>query len=336
MGARAAAERAAGRVRRILLAPVLHFLVVGAAAYALAPAPRPLVVITPAEVAALADAWTASARRPPSPAQRAALIEQAIDEAILLREAWASGLWDGDPVVERRLARVGAFVSPDAPGTEAGATAAARALGLDREDVVVRRYLVERMRLAIEGEADGRPPSESELARHLEAHPERFRLPERWRLHHVFASSRHGDALAARTRELGTKLAALDPDAAGGLGDPFPHGRELVGSAEALGRRLGPAFPDALDASATGRWQGPIPSAYGLHWVWVRERVPARTPALAEVRGQLRQNLLRERRAEHLRRRLAALRERYEIRIEDRQPGGLREDSAAVEAAGDR
>ena len=50
--------------------------------------------------------------------------------------------------------------------------------------------------------------------------------------------------------------------------------------------------------------------------VWLQGREPVRVPPLAEVRGQVLHRVLRERRAERVRAVLAALRRRYEIRVD--------------------
>jgi hypothetical protein len=89
-----------------------------------------------------------------------------------------------------------------------------------------------------------------------------------------------------------------------------------VASREELARRLGPAWLEALDPDALGRWQGPLPSAHGLHFAWLEPPLPARDPALDRVRGRVRQALLEERRARELRRRLDARRAALAIVVE--------------------
>jgi hypothetical protein len=100
------------------------------------------------------------------------------------------------------------------------------------------------------------------------------------------------------------------------LGDPSPRGRRQVGTREEIALRFGPGFDAAVDAATRGRWQGPIASVHGFHVVFVDEPLAAHAPALAEVRGQVRQALLEERRARHLRARLDALRAGYAVVVE--------------------
>ena len=313
----------AGRLRGLLRSPAVHFLALGAVATLLVPDARPAIVLDPTEVARLRADWTAGRAREPTASEEGTLLERAVDDEILLREAWASGLDEGDAIVARRLARVGSFLGrPEEDPSDAEAWA--RELGLHRSDVVVRRYLIEMMRLAIARESDRELPTEAELEAHRRAQRARFEVPERLRLSHVFVSARRGGAAGPDARRILDELRAGEsrgsrgPESGHDRGDPFPHGATLVASARDLGRSFGAGFADRLDPARVGEWQGPIPSAYGLHLVRIHERIPARLPDLEEIRGQVVHHALRVRREAHLRRRLDALRERYEIVLEAR------------------
>jgi hypothetical protein len=303
---------------RWLSEPWLHFVVGGALLFAVVPRERPELMIGAEELAAARAEAAAALGRAPDAAEERAIFERAIDEAVLLREAWTSGLPRHDPVVLARLARIGAFVEPGAGDPEA-AVERARALGLERSDPVIRRHLIARMRLAIEGEvaAEG-APDDATLAAFLATREDPYALRERIALVHVHVSSRHGSDAPLRAAELGARLAGLAPSEAAALGDPFAGGTRLVATREELARQLGPGFAQALDAARVGRWQGPLPSSYGLHWVWIEEILPARRPGLAELRERLARDFLRAQRQAHLRHRLDALRARYEIRVEPR------------------
>jgi hypothetical protein len=83
-----------------------------------------------------------------------------------------------------------------------------------------------------------------------------------------------------------------------------------------LNRRYGRGFGTELDNVPEERWSGPLASSYGLHFVWVHERVDASRPNLAEVRAQVTSSLLDEHVmpravAEHL----ELLRARYNVRL---------------------
>ena len=49
-------------------------------------------------------------------------------------------------------------------------------------------------------------------------------------------------------------------------------------------RALGRQFLQSLRETPTGSWQGPIPSGFGLHLVFIDERINGDIPELNEVR----------------------------------------------------
>ena len=81
------------------------------------------------------------------------------------------------------------------------------------------------------------------------------------------------------------------------LGDPFLLPPEFaLSSRSEIARLFGDAFATQLQHLELGRWTGPIESGYGLHLVFVRERVDGRVPALAEVREAVQRAWLAARR----------------------------------------
>ncbi len=65
-----------------------------------------------------------------------------------------------------------------------------------------------------------------------------------------------------------------------------------------------------------GRWQGPIPSSFGQHFVFISERIPGSLPPLDAVRPAVRREWSNARRLEAEQKLYASLRERYEIVVE--------------------
>jgi hypothetical protein len=246
----------------------------------------------------------------PTPDELAALVERDLDERVLVAEAWRLGLDRHDSAVATRLARIGAFVGGGDDSDPRAAVERARALGLDRGDRVLQRYLAERMRQVLARGADHDVPTEADLAAHLAAHAERFALPERVELRHVFL---RGAAEPAEDAVFGATLAALPLEEAFRLGDPFPQSRQLHAAPAEIERILGPGFLARLDLERIGAWQGPLPSVYGRHWVLVEGRSTARPATLDEVRARVERDWRAERRRQRLARRLGELRLRYEI-----------------------
>src|SRR2546428_13412205 len=139
---------------RVLRAPLLHFLVIGALLLGLrtwrepAAAPRARIVIGAADRARLRETWTEEHGAPPSGAGEEGLVGDAIDEEVLYREALARGFDRRDAAVRERLVRLAGFVGEEAGGSRDVLEREARRLGLERSDLGVRRHLVEMMQLA--------------------------------------------------------------------------------------------------------------------------------------------------------------------------------------------
>ncbi len=312
---------------RLVRAPALHFLLIGAVLLALsrwhdgrvgqAP-PRPRITLTADDVARLREQWNQEHGSPPGPAAEASLVADAVDEEVLHRQALALGLDRRDPMVRERLIRLGAFLSEE-PAHDQALEGEARRLGLDRSDIVIRRHLVQMMRLAAGRLGPSDLPTEAELQTYLVGHPEAFAQPARVRLVHVYLSrDRHGAALEADAKRLLDELrrAPAGPEAAAARGDAFIRGAEIGPASEVdLARIFGAEFARAVEDAVPHTWVGPVASAYGLHLVWVSERVAAAVPPLAAVRTQVLHRLLAERSEERRYTRLQTLRARYEIGV---------------------
>jgi hypothetical protein len=180
------------------------------------------------------------------------------------------------------------------------------------------------MRLAAGRLGPREVPGEAELADWLARHADAFAQPARLRVTQVYLSrSRHGTALDGDARALLATLRhdGIGPDAAPSRGDPFIGGADpgLVSRLE-LERRFGPTLARQAAEAPLGEWVGPVASPWGLHLVWVHERVAGSVPPLASVRARVVHAALAERGAARRDGRLRALGARYDGGVES--PGG--------------
>lgn len=187
-------------------------------------------------------------------------------------------------------------------------------LGLDRDDPMVRRRLVQKMRFLLEDTAPLPAPTDAELEAYLREHRGRYALRPTMDLEHRFFSraQRGVRAEADATRALPAlqRGEAIQSDA-------FPLGASMKGrSVPQLGRAFGPAFADALRDGAVGEWTGPVRSSYGAHLVRITKRVDGGLPALDRVRSRVRADFVRARRARAVRRAIDVLRARYTVAAE--------------------
>src|SRR3970040_2187132 len=98
--------------------PLLHFVLIGALLFAFTAlreqrSEHAEIRISAGEVAQLAAFWETQSQRKPSAEELRGLIEERIDEEVLAREATRLGLDRDDVIVRRRLAQKMAFVSDD-------------------------------------------------------------------------------------------------------------------------------------------------------------------------------------------------------------------------------
>jgi peptidyl-prolyl cis-trans isomerase C len=276
---------------------LLRFLLLGgllfAATRGLAPAREQAlsaasIRIPAAEVAALRRGFVNERARPPQPEEMAALVAARVDEEVLFREALAEGLDRDDPVVLRRLVENARFLS-DGGGDAGAQLRAVDALGMRLSDPVVRRRLVNRMRLRLAEAAGDAPPSAEDLARERARRAEALQIPARVRISQVY----------------------LGPAPALALPRTLPFQSE-----EMLARSFGPAFARAVFRLPPGRWSGPLRSAHGSHRVRVEAREEARAPSSDAVSNQLRDTIVAEREARAVELALRTLRLRHPVVVE--------------------
>jgi hypothetical protein len=94
-------------------------------------------------------------------------------------------------------------------------------------------------------------------------------------------------------------------------------------------RVFGNGFAAKLLAAPLERWSGPHISPYGLHLVYISERLPSREPPLSEVRSAVEREWLAERQRETKARLYQVLRERYTVEVAYPKPAA-RDDVVAM------
>jgi parvulin-like peptidyl-prolyl isomerase len=223
--------------------PLAHFALAGAFIFALTTwaeaLNRPAVRLNEADISQLAAFWQAQTGRAPTREDMAGIIAERVDEEILAQEALR--------------------------------------LGLERDDVIIRRRLAQKYAFVREDLAAIAEPNESQLRAYHERNAGLFTSPGAIALRQIYFSAERG--AGAR----GAAVAALEtlqkrPNATID-GDVFILPLSYAAIAESdIQRDYGGPFAAAVARAREGVWTGPIQSAFGWHVV----RVESRTASAAQ------------------------------------------------------
>lgn len=337
--------------------PLLHFLALGGlllAADAIrddAEGDLDDILVDEAQVRLLQEEYRSLHQQTPDLDITRRLVDSWIDREVKVREARRLG-FDEDLLIRRRMVEKMEVLLPlgsrdEAQGTEPSASAhdvadlyeQAVALGLDRNDPIIRARLVKKLEThwaAAEGPIRA---SREELTRFAKGHRERFARPGTVRVSHVFVAGPDADSRARQLlREL--RRSETAPQAAVALGDAFLAGHHLpLRSERRLTVALGAEAARLAFSAPTAEWVGPVASPWGVHLLWVHDRRDGALPSVDVIRPQILLAMAEERREQRIEQATAELRQRFDVEIVDaslrlRQPAERSEEQqiASLEA----
>jgi len=270
--------------RRLAREPLVHFLLLGGllfgAWFAFNDQPQisdaNRIVVDEAQVASIVATFQRTWLRPPTHEELAGLVQGRVREEILYREALA--------------------------------------LGLDRDDQVIRRRLGQKMEFLNTDLTEPKPPTEAELQAYLDTNTDRFRTSDRLSFTQLYLKEDEQERITALLQRL-----AGHPPAQfklGQLGDAslLPATMQQADQME-IERVFGKKFADALSAAPLEQWSGPYASPYGQHLVFVSDRQPAQEPKLSQVGAAVEREWLSEQEREANERFYRDLRKRYIVEV---------------------
>lgn len=266
--------------------PLLHFLIIGALIFVLfslankeeATVSNNKIVVTTAEIERLSDNWSKKWNRLPTENELQGLVDSYIKEEVYYREALA--------------------------------------LGLDQDDTILRRRLMQKMEFLSNDLADLSTPDETTLNKYFLDNQEKYELPPRISFTHIYFSLDKRGVKAFEDAK--SVLSELNVLRAPERGDSFMMEYDFVQETPFEVERLfGKSFAGQIFQLETDTWQGPIGSGYGLHLVRISEKIDARMPELASVIEKVRTDLMFEQRQKMNKEIYERFKERYEIVIED-------------------
>lgn len=272
-------------LRRLLREPLLHFLALGALLFAfygwlnggaIGGDDSREIVVSRGQVDSLKAQFERVWQRPPNAEELNSVIDGWVREEVFYREGLA--------------------------------------MGLDRDDLVVRRRVVQKIEFLADGEAPV-APTDAQLQAWLDQHPDDYRVDPVYTLAQVyFDPSRRADRLDADVAA--ARRALLAGRQAAGDTTMLPASMERATGAQ-VSRIFGDEFEQALRTLPVGAgWSEPLRSGFGLHLVRLSAREPGRTATLADARAAIERDWLRARADAAKKDFYAKARASYTVRVE--------------------
>ncbi|MDJ0928188.1 MAG: peptidylprolyl isomerase [Gammaproteobacteria bacterium] len=244
-------------IGKLLREPLVHFLAIGAVLFLIyglmndgGPADDQIVV-TQADIERMIEIFGRQWRRPPTQSELEGLINQQIREEVLFREALA--------------------------------------LGLDKDDTIIRRRLAQKMEFIAEDLSAIVEPTEEDLASFYTENADTFAEPAVLSFSHIyFSPDKRGAATRADAELVLQEMRAAGTTDSRDRGDRFLMQLEYRRVSEQdVATLFGSRFAAELFANAEDGWTGPIESGFGLHLVRITDREASRIPPLADVRERV-------------------------------------------------
>ncbi|MHC4552838.1 MAG: peptidyl-prolyl cis-trans isomerase [Planctomycetota bacterium] len=215
------------------------------------------VEVTSADIEWIRSAWQARMKRQPTQQELEGLIDSFIRDQILYREAMA--------------------------------------MDLDERDLVIQKRLVQKLTYVFEDIAETVEPTEEELQKYMQQNREKYRVPGTVTFTQVYFNPQKRDNPARDAAAVLAQLRSTD----GSLEDAFSQSDTIMIEtafdkkyAEDVARVFGHTFAGELFSIEDKGWQGPIQSSYGLHLVYISDRVESSLPAFDVVREDVKDDFV--------------------------------------------
>ena len=213
--------------------------------------------------------------------------------------------WNRPPTGEELRAQIDNFIMDEIFYREA------LEMGLDQTDLAVKRRLRQIMEMMLDDYATIYP-TEDQLQIYLTENPEKFRTNPEFSFRHLYF-----DFSEKENAEEFLRLLKQDASAANG------HNKGLVmlpsefesESQSGIERLFGTDFARQLTELAVNSWQGPVVSAYGLHLVYINQRVDGDIPGLQEIWDLVEREWTAERKQALKEEQYNILRKQYKIEV---------------------
>ena len=243
-------------VKNLLREPLVHFLLLGSVLFlAYSFLPKRLsnepgkILITQGQLVSMRDAFATSRQRQPTQEEFDGLIRDRIREEVFYQEALA--------------------------------------LGLDKDDIIIRRRLQQKMEFIANDVSIPVDPGDAALSDFMMKHPELFHEEIKFSFRQIYLNPQlRGNNLKQDMSGLVSELNKSNgKDNFRKMGDASLLPPEMldVNSSEVT-NQFGEEFTKQLSKLPIGTWVGPVTSTYGVHILCVGKINQEGVPALADIR----------------------------------------------------
>jgi hypothetical protein len=269
-------------LQRFLREPLLHFIVIGGLfflIYILVNDPgensTDTIFITPERISQIATEYNGVWNRMPTDEELDNLIKEEVRSEVYYRDALA--------------------------------------LGLDKNDAIVRRRLRQKMEFLTDTGVYLQEPSAGELEAYFAANEQNYRGEPRLAFEQIYLGKSPSEDTVSQILKTLLLEPATDPST---LGQRTLLPAQLkLSQPNAIDSIFGKGFYSQIAQLAPGEWDGPVTSVYGTHLIRTLDDQPARMPPLEAVRNSVLRNWRTAKAMENREQDYAKRRSRYIVEI---------------------
>lgn len=237
-------------MKKLLREPLIHFAVIGAALFIVygllndndSGGTDNQVVVSAGRIEQLVSIFQKTWQRPPTADELKNLIDDFVLEEVYYREAVA--------------------------------------MGIDRNDAVIRRRLRQKLEFFTDDMSAALSPTDQELSAYVASNQQLFKTDSTYTFSQIYINARPDelDRIVSETLT-GLREGKPVPQGAGLLPEDFDAAPSRV-----VNGTFGANFSQKLDALEVGQWVGPVESGLGAHLILLQDRVAGFVPELADIR----------------------------------------------------
>jgi hypothetical protein len=269
-------------LQRFLREPLLHFIVIGGLFFLIYTAVNDTfdnstdtIFITPERIDQIETMFTGVWNRKPTDEELDNLIKEEVSSEVYYRDALA--------------------------------------LGLDKNDAIVRRRLRQKMEFLTDTGIYLQEPSPGELETYFAANDQVYKNEPRLAFEQVYLGESPPEDIVSQTLKILRSESAVDLST---LGQRTLLPAQLkMSQPGAIDSVFGKGFYSQIAVLAPGEWVGPVTSTYGIHLIRTLDGEPARMPTLEEIRDFVLQDWRSAKAEENREQDYAKRRSRYTVEI---------------------